>query len=428
MLGMNSLINGLRAFGLGAFGLGAFGLGTACLGGTPARAADASGMQFGAAIPMTGRIAFVGENLLKGAEVALANINGAGGVLGGDARLAVEDTKGDAQSATVAVTTLIGVDHVNALLGPTSATVMSVIDRVQESGTPAVFIGSTAALDNTVKGKTSWRLSHSDSDFGPAMALLAIRIGYTSCAVAVDSLEGAQSLKVTIVPAFEKLGGTITRTLELAPDQASYRSELLDLFADPLPQCVFFEMSPDSAAQFWQNASEFGELDKVAFVGSDFAISGDALKAMKPVADRVTMIALASAPIGPGRDAFKAAYTAKYPDEKEPALYSDFMWDAVNVLALAAEKAGKLDTAAISATVKAIANPPGKVCHSFAECKPLVDAGDDVNFEGAAGTNDVDETGNAHTGYGIFDVGTTVEPAGELTEADVNAALASLRN
>lgn len=420
---MNLRVEGLRALRLG--GLAAV---AACFAGPSAMAANASGMQFGAAIPMTGRIAFVGENLLKGAQVALAGINGAGGVLGADARLTVEDTKGDAQSATVAITTLIGVDHVNALLGPTSATVMSVIDRVQESGTPAVFIGSTAALDRTVKGRSSWRLSHSDSDFGPAMALLAIRNGYKTCAVAVDSLEGAQSLKVTIVPAFKALGGSISRTLELAPDQASYRSELLDLFADPMPQCVFFEMSPDSAAQFWQNAGEFPALDKVAFLGSDFAISGDALKAMKPVADRVKMIALASAPIGPGRDAFKTAYAATYPEETEPALYSDFMWDAVNVLALAAQKAGSLDAAAISGQVDAIANPPGRACHSFAECKPLVEAGEDVNFEGAAGTNDVDETGNAHTGYGIFDVGRTVEPAGVLTAADVNGALASLRD
>ncbi len=148
-------------------------------------------MKFGVAIPMTAASPLLAKTLAQGAEVALSTINAAGGVMGEPATLVIQDTKANAQSSTAAISSLVGVDKAHAILGPTSATVMSVIDRVQASGVPAAFIGSTASLDATVKGKTTWRQTNSDSEFGPAMAPYAADQGYKNYAVVVDSLEGA---------------------------------------------------------------------------------------------------------------------------------------------------------------------------------------------------------------------------------------------
>ena len=65
---------------------------TLCLGLAGVSQAE---IKVGCALPMTGGIAFVGEAMMQGIEVALDEINGAGGVNGEKIVPQLEDTKSD---------------------------------------------------------------------------------------------------------------------------------------------------------------------------------------------------------------------------------------------------------------------------------------------------------------------------------------------
>jgi branched-chain amino acid transport system substrate-binding protein len=73
----------------------------------------------GAAAPLTGARALLGRNFRQGVNLALEEINGAGGVLGRPLQVVFEDDQGDNPNAAInAVNRLIHVDKVPLMMGP----------------------------------------------------------------------------------------------------------------------------------------------------------------------------------------------------------------------------------------------------------------------------------------------------------------------
>lgn len=73
----------------------------------------------GAAAPMTGARALLGRNLKQGVDLAVSEINAAGGVLGKPLQVVFEDDQGDNPNAAInAVNRLIQVHKVPVMLGP----------------------------------------------------------------------------------------------------------------------------------------------------------------------------------------------------------------------------------------------------------------------------------------------------------------------
>ena len=61
----------------------------------------------GVAGPMTGQLAWIGEQMQRGAEMAVADINAAGGVLGQQVRLITVDDFCDPEQAVAAAQKLV---------------------------------------------------------------------------------------------------------------------------------------------------------------------------------------------------------------------------------------------------------------------------------------------------------------------------------
>ena len=82
-------------------------------------------------------------------------------------------------------------------------------------------------------------------------------------------------------------------------------------------------------------------------------------------------------------------------------------YDALIVMSLAISAAGTTSARAVSAKVREVSNPPGKVVcpGQWRKAFRLLTKGKDINYEGALGSVDIDERGNA-TGitYGAFNV------------------------
>ncbi len=74
--------------------------------------------------------------------------------------------------------------------------------------------------------------------------------------------------------------------------------------------------------------------------------------------------------------------------EVDPALidfsYASETYDAIIITALAAELAGSDDPALIAAEINGVTRD-GTACTTFEECKALIEAGDDIDYDGPAG-------------------------------------------
>jgi ABC-type branched-subunit amino acid transport system substrate-binding protein len=211
---------------------------------------------------------------------------------------------------------------------------------------------------------------------------------------------------------FSALGGTANQSVIIAERATDYTGALNQLFGEN-PQVVYFVGYPDTAFTVmkqwqaglsthptWDRKWVFSEgLDDQGFVDSlrDPAVGIDVTKiwGTAPAAPNTTLY-----------NAFVSQYGARFFNQT-PALYASHAYDAVYMIALAAQKAGAVDGASIKAQLRAISGPTGTVINGGQWPKALSElaAGHAINWEGASGTEDLNATNDPSRGsYEVWGV------------------------
>lgn len=147
-----------------------------------------SSVRIGALVPLT-RPGWVeaGRHLLAGLELAVRDVNDAGGIAGSPLSLVVRDTAADPQRATAAVDELAGLG-VAALAGEYHSVVArAAAARADALGVP--FLCSSAVLDALTDQPTEWvaRLAPAQSHGWPIYEDFLHRRGHSRIAVATQS-------------------------------------------------------------------------------------------------------------------------------------------------------------------------------------------------------------------------------------------------
>jgi ABC-type branched-subunit amino acid transport system substrate-binding protein len=119
-------------------------------------------------------------------------------------------------------------------------------------------------------------------------------------------------------------------------------------------------------------------------------------------------------------DAFDAAYEAEF-GERPPLPFMRELYDGVYLASLAAEMAGSTDPTAIRDALRDAANPGGDEVgpgsEGYAAALAIIAGGGDVNYEGAAGPVDLDESGDVL--IGAIETWTVDAPNEDLVTNDV---------
>ncbi|MGW1373264.1 ABC transporter substrate-binding protein [Streptomyces sp. NPDC002446] len=171
---------------------------------------DGSSVQIGALVPLT-RPGWVeaGQHLLAGLELAVSDVNEAGGIAGRPLELVVRDTAADPQRATAAVEELARLG-VAALAGEYHSVVArAAATRADALGLP--YLCSSAVLDALTEQPTEWvaRLSPPQSHGWQTYADFLLGAGHRRIAVAAQPsvywAAGARILRDHLAPR----GGTV---------------------------------------------------------------------------------------------------------------------------------------------------------------------------------------------------------------------------
>jgi ABC-type branched-subunit amino acid transport system substrate-binding protein len=152
-----------------------------------AKRSDGSAVQIGALVPLT-RPGWIeaGRHLLAGLELAVDEVNDAGGIGGRPLELVIRDTAADPQRAAAAVDELAGLG-VAALAGEYHSVVArAAAARADALGLP--FLCSSAVLDALTDEPTRWvaRLAPAQSRGWRLYADFLISAGHTRIAVATE--------------------------------------------------------------------------------------------------------------------------------------------------------------------------------------------------------------------------------------------------
>ncbi|MHA1113340.1 MAG: ABC transporter substrate-binding protein [Alphaproteobacteria bacterium] len=379
------------------------GLAIGLIAGGPALAADT---KIGALMPMTGALQAYGTTSLNGVKLAIEQINAQGGVLGGKLRLAVGDTQTNPQAGVDAAQKLVSVEGVVGIVGalasgvsiPVATSVTSV------AGVPQISSASTSPVLTGLDDKDFlFRTVPHDALQGVVLADVVKKNGLSKVGIIYVNNDYGDGLQKSFSAAFAKLGGTVTASLPYEEKKASYRGELSRI-ASGKPQALVLIGYPEDGTPILRQSLEGGFFKKFVFT--------DGMKApeiIKAIGAQYLNGSIGTAPEAvadsPTAATFKKAYEARF-GELPPKPFIDTAYDAAFILALAIEKAGSNDPKKVRDALRAVAGPPGiKIAPGQWEtAKAALAAGKDVDYVGAAGSQDFDGKGDVPGTFGIWTI------------------------
>jgi ABC-type branched-subunit amino acid transport system substrate-binding protein len=349
----------------------------------------------------TGRLASLGQAMLQGSQVAVSEINSAGGVLGRKLQLVTGDTSCDVADGVTATNQML-TKNVSGVIGPETQEINGVEPILDANHIVDEFQGGDTARDHQTD-PYFFRDSPSDSQLGVAMALYGHLQGYTKAVMLFYSDPAAQTFLKPVSQTFTKLGGTIMSTVIVTPDQTSYLSQVRQVIAAH-PQVIFTQEDPPTAAVLFREFRQLGG-GSIPWIGTDVTSGSDFLKAITyPTAHAVLTSVYGTSVTGTANTAFINLFNQLFPSQKAagPLANANYAYDAVISLALADDYAKTTNGTTVVHDMTKVTNPPGTACYTYAACLALLKAGTKINYQGASGDLDYNQFNNTFGPYGAF--------------------------
>lgn len=395
-------------------------LATAAFAGLFTPAKPTTALKIGTLLSMTGPLNQYGPGDTKGVQLAVEQINAAGGVLGQPISLVIEDDQTDTLAAAAATTKLITQNHVNAIVGAQfSGGTISSISIAKGAGVPMISPSATSpALSNlTLTGGYFFRTAPSDALQGVVAAnYLHTNLSFKYVNLIADNNPYGRGLAGVVKSRLTTLGGTVNTTQIIDPAGTDFTADLTALFSTN-PQVVYFVSYPTEALivmKQWQAGLSSHPAWNRPWVFSEGLRSQAFMDQLRDPAVGVDVTKIRGtapvSPFGPLEDAFTAQYKARFSNQS-PVQYADYAYDCAYLLALAAQKAGSVNGTAIKNNLQAVSALGGTVIKPGEWAKALTEiaAGHNVDWEGAAGSENFDANGDVRGSYEVWGVGTTFQ-------------------
>jgi branched-chain amino acid transport system substrate-binding protein len=312
----------------------------------PARAAD-DVIKLGIVAPMSGPNARYGAFSVRGAELAIKDINAAGGVLGRKIKLATADSQGTPVEGVSATRRLIDQDGVDFVIGDVSSSVTLAMQPVVEDA--GVLLLNAASSNPLITysagvGGFKWTFRNYPTDENRALIVAkyaAEQRGFTKFAVlSVDSDYGRSAITFTkkYLPQFK---GTILSEDYYKEGEVDFRSVLAKI-RDNGAQAIIMYGLADTTPIIARQMVELGLAGKVTLVGNgEFNTEKTIKTAPTALEGAVEAAAWLPAYDSPASKAFVEKFTAEY--REAPNNHAYVHWDTVNLLAKAIQAAGSAD-------------------------------------------------------------------------------------
>jgi branched-chain amino acid transport system substrate-binding protein len=343
-------------------------------------------LSVGTLLPETGDLAFLGPPEFAGAELAVEEINEAGGALGAD----VEYSQGDSGDTNTDIanqtTDRLLAEGVDVIVGAASSGVsFTVIDKI--TGANVIqFSPANTSPDFTDYDDNGlyFRTAPSDVLQGRVLSDLIVADGNATVGImARQDPYGEGLLQYTAEPLAEA-GAEVTNDGGIVYDPAAenFDAEVQQIVSEDPDAFVMigFEESAQILTSLFEAGYTQASGKNIYLVdgnvgnalGENFAASPGVLEGVR-----------GTLPAAEITDEFRERLLAIDP-ALEDFSYGPETYDAVVITALAAEVAGTDDPVAIAAEINGVTRD-GTTCTSFAECRDLIADGEDIDYDGAGG-------------------------------------------
>ncbi len=348
-----------------------------------ALAQSAGTVNIGVLLGFTGPIESLTPHMADGAELAMAEVNAAGGILGGTMINPVRADDGciDSALAQASAERLVTSDNVIAIMGADcSGVTRAVLENVaMANGIPMISPSATSPGFSTFdSGGLFYRTAPSDARQGQVLADIVMRRGIDTVAVTHTNNDYGLGLATAFIEAYTAAGGTVTATVPHEEAKGDYSAEVGALAAaggDALMVLGYV----DGGGSMIRTAYDLGAFDQF-FVGD--GMFGDDLITNVGEALEGTVGTIPWA-TGEAADRFMQVYTDAGINGASSFVAESY--DAAALLMLAAQAGGEATPAAIAANVMNVANAPGEEVYAgeLGRAIEILAAGGEINYQGA---------------------------------------------
>ncbi len=328
----------------------------------------------GVSAAITGPAPFDGERTMQGINLAVEEINAAGGIMGRQIKIISEDDQNTANIAVNVVNKLVNNEKIVAIIGPhRSANAMATEKIMSDAKMPFLTGASSPKLVTQVDNPYFFRIRGSDSFVGQIIAKFALdELKAQKIGVIFNNDDYGTGGRDVVISYLESKGVTPV-VVEGHNTDDKDMSGAITKCKDAGIDCLIMYTHDPEAAIFARQMNEMGldvpVVGPVTFTLPTFLslVTAEETKGFYSVADFV------SGNPDPVVTNFQKAFTEKY--NVEPDLFASAYYTSVYILKDAIERAGTADRAAIQKALletkdlpsvygKLYANADGELVHS----------------------------------------------------------------
>lgn len=355
-------------------------------------------LNLGTILPLTGDLSQFGPPMENGAKLAVQQIKDCGSL---EINATYEDSGTNEQTAATAADKLINTNNVSTIVGAASSRVsFTAIDPAAQSGVVQISPASTSPdFTDYEDNGFFFRTTPSDALQGVILAQIANEEGYEKVNILALNDDYGQGIANVFEENFTAAGGEVGANVAYDPTGTSFDSEVQQV-ASGDPDAILVAAFPETGSIIMQAFAEQGVVGEVPFLFTD-GLADPGFPESSGVdlnGERGTRPATE----GPGADDFSSAFEEEF--DTEPSTFSSNTYDAVMLAALAAAAAGDTSGEAIRDNLQGVSKGgeevlPSDICSGLEAAA----AGEDVNYEGAAGSQDFDENGDVSSQYELWE-------------------------
>ena len=349
-------------------------------------------LRIGSLLPQTGDLAFLGPPEFAGVDLAVKDINAAGGVFGKDVeRFNADSGDGTPDIAGAEVDKLFN-DNVDAIIGAAASSVsLSVLDKITGAGIVHFSPANTAAgFDTYEDNGLYFRTAPSDRLQGQVIGNLAVEDGFDNVAIMARQDFYGEGLADQVEATLEEKGASVADYVLYSADAQNFTAEVNQIAASKPDALVLVAFNETTKIIPQLIAKGIGPQDiQIYFVDGNLADYSNEKFDLTDVKGTVPV----SGDVDKGFNDRLLEIDPKLKDFS----YGPQSYDAAVIIALAAVAAGDDTGEAIGSEIINVTKD-GTQCSSYEECAGLLEDGEDIDYEGASGPTDMNETGSPSTG------------------------------
>ena len=303
-------------------------------------------VKIGHVAPTSGAIAHLGKDNELGAKMAIEDLNAKGIKIGDKVatfELLAEDDAADPKQGTAVAQKLVD-SKVNGVVGHlNSGTTIPASKLYSDAGIPQVSPSATNPKYTRQGFKTTFRVVADDTQLGGTLGKYAVEtLKGKNIAVIDDRTAYGQGVAEEFEKAAKAAGGTIVGH-EFTTDKSTDFNAILTKLKGTKPDVLFFGGMDAVGGPMLKQVKQLGL--NVKFMGGDGLCTGELAKlAGDAIGEEMVVCAEAGGVDGDFKaplDAWKTKFKEK--NGVDVQIYAPYVYDAVNVLAAAMEKAGSSD-------------------------------------------------------------------------------------